>query len=99
MEPLVFDLENRKDRVRRLTINSSHMGDAVLTPKGDKLYYCAAFEGGYDLWERNFRENSTKLLIKNVGGGSMSIDKDGKYIYLLCSPAEPSRKSPWARAR
>lgn len=83
VEPLVFDLENRKDRVKRLTINSSHMGDAVLTPKGDKLYYCAAFEGGYDLWERNFRDNSTKLLIKNVGGGSMSIDKDGKYIYLL----------------
>ncbi len=87
VEPLVFDLENRKDRVRRLTINSSHMGDAVLTPKGDKLYYCAAFEGGYDLWERNFRENSTKLLIKNVGGGSMSIDKDGKYIYLLSGGA------------
>lgn len=87
VEPLVFDLENRKDRVKRLTINSSHMGDAVLTPKGDKLYYCAAFEGGFDLWERNFRENSTKLLIKNVGGGSMSIDKDGKYIYLLSGGA------------
>ena len=61
-----------------LTINSSNMGDAVLTPKGDKLYYCAAFESGYDLWERNFKENSTKILIKGVGGGRMFADKKGE---------------------
>lgn len=81
---LTFDLENRRDRIMRLTINSSNMGDAVLTPKGDKLYYCAAFEGGYDLWERNFRENSTKLIIKGIGGGNMIQDKKGENIYL-CS--------------
>lgn len=82
-KPLVFDLENRRDRVMRLTINSSNMGDAVLTPSGDKLYYCAAFESGHDLWERNFRENTTKLLIKGVGGGSMEMDKKGDNIFLL----------------
>lgn len=80
--PLQFDLVNAKDRIIRLTINSSNLGDAVLTPKGDKLYYCAAFEGGYDLWERNFKENSTKLLIKGVGGG-MLPDKKGENIVLL----------------
>ena len=79
---LVFDLANRRDRIMRLTINSSRMGDAVLTPKGDKLYYCAAFEGGFDLWERNFRENSTKLIIKGIGGGSMIQDKKGENLYL-----------------
>ena len=42
VEPLEFDLANRKDRVMRLTVNSSFLGDAVLTPKGDKLYYCAS---------------------------------------------------------
>lgn len=83
VEPLKFDLENRKDRVIRLTINSSHMGDAVLTPKGDKLYYCAAFEKGYDLWERNFKENTTKLLIKGVGGGRMFADKKGENLFLV----------------
>ena len=83
VEPLKFDLENRKDRVIRLTINSSNMGDAVLTPKGDKLYYCAAFESGYDLWERNFKENSTKILIKGVGGGRMFADKKGENLFLV----------------
>jgi len=81
-KPLEFDLDNRRERIMRLTINSSNMGDAVLTPSGDKLYYCAAFEGGYDLWERNFREYSTRLLIKGIGGGKMIMDKDGKNIFL-----------------
>ena len=67
----------------RLTVNSSFLGDAVLTQKGDKLYYCAAFENGYDLWEHNFKENTTKLLIKGVGGGTMFPDKKGENIFLV----------------
>ncbi len=82
VKPLVFDLDNRKERIVRLTVNSSNLGDGVLTPEGDKYYYLAAFEGGYDLWERNFRENSTRLVIKGVGGGGMLIDKKGENIYL-----------------
>lgn len=84
VEPLKFDLENRLDRIIRLTVNSSQMGDALLTPKGDTLYYLAAFEGGYDLWEHNLRENSTKVLLKSVGNGSLIPDKKGDNIYM-CS--------------
>ena len=83
VEPLKFDLANRKDRIMRLTVNSSFLGDAVLTQKGDKLYYCAVFENGYDLWEHNFKENTTKLLIKGVGGGTMFPDKKGENIFLV----------------
>lgn len=83
VEPLKFDLANRKDRVMRLTVNSSFLGDAVLAPKGDKLYYCAVFESGYDLWEHDLKENTTKLLIKGVGGGMMLPDKKGENIYLV----------------
>ena len=43
VKPLTFDLENRFDRIVRLTVNSSRLSDAVLTPKGDVLYYLAAF--------------------------------------------------------
>ena len=45
VKPLTFDLENRFDRIVRLTVNSSRLSDAVLTPNGDVLYYLAAFEG------------------------------------------------------
>ena len=38
---LKFDLANCRDRVIRLTVNSSHMADALLTPGGDTLYYQA----------------------------------------------------------
>ena len=64
VKPLTFDLENRFDRIVRLTVNSSRLSDAVLTPKGDVLYYLAAFEGDYDLWEHKLKENTTKILLK-----------------------------------
>ncbi len=83
VDPLVFDLDNRKNRIIRLTKHSSALGDALLTPKGDKLYYFAAFEKGYDLWEQDFKENSTKLLMKDVGGGRLLTDEKGETLFVL----------------
>lgn len=82
VEPLQFDLDNRFDRIVRLTVHSSHLGDALLTKKGDALYYIASFEGGADLWEHNLRENRTQLLIKKVGRGALATDKEQKQIFL-----------------
>ena len=79
---MTFDLENRFDRIVRLTVNSSRLSDAVLTPKGDVLYYLAAFEGDYDLWEHKLKENTTKILLKGVGGGALIPDKEGKNIFM-----------------
>ncbi len=82
VEPLVFDLENCRDRVIRLTVNSSHLGDAVLTAKGDKLYYQASFEDGFDLWEHDLKEDKTKVLLKDIGYGSLKADKENKHLFL-----------------
>jgi len=84
VKPLVFDLENSRDRTIRLTVHSSRLGDAVLSAKGDKLYYQAAFEGGMDLWEHDLKENKTKIVAKGIGGGRMCPDKKREHIYL-CS--------------
>lgn len=81
-EDLKFDLANCKDRIIRLTVNSSHMGDAVLSPDGYTLYYQAAFEGGYDLWKRDLKENKTQVVMKDVGGGMLIPDKDFKNLYI-----------------
>lgn len=83
--PVVMELENRKHRIMRLTVNSSNLVDGILSPDGSKLYYLTSFEGQPDLWERDFRENSTKLLIKGVGYGSLRTDKDGKNIFAITS--------------
>ena len=59
VKPLELDFENCRDRVVRLTVNSSNMGDAIIDSKGEKVYYQAAFEGGYDLWCHDLKEGST----------------------------------------
>ncbi len=80
-EPLKLDLDNCRDRVIRLTVNSSHMGDAVLTPDGATLYYQARFEGGSDLWKHDIREGRTQIVAKGIGG-QVVADKDVKNLYL-----------------
>lgn len=84
IKPLTFDLDNCRDRIVRLTRHSSSLGDAVLTKKGDKLYYQASFEKGSDLWCQDLKENSTKLVMKNIGYGMMIPDKKGEHFYM-CS--------------
>lgn len=79
-----IDFNNLEDRMARLTINSSDLGDAVLTKDAKKLYYLTRFEGGYDLWVRDFKEGSTRILTKlNKWGGGLEMDKEGKNLYLL----------------
>lgn len=85
VEPLEFDLENCRDRILRLTVNSSRLGDAVLSAKGDKLYYQAAFEDGYDLWVHDLKENKTSIVMKNIGYGAMMTDKKQENLYLCNS--------------
>lgn len=83
VKPLVFDFENRKDRVIRLTPNSSSMADALLNKKGDKLYYLAKFEKDYDLWVYDLKDKSSKILLKGAGGGELQTDSIEKNILLL----------------
>lgn len=83
IKDLKFDLDNVQDRVVRLTVNSSNLGDAVLSKDGNKLYYITSFEGGGELWVHDLKENSTKALMKNIGYGSMELSKDGNTLYLF----------------
>lgn len=82
MEPLKFDLENCRDRIVRLTITPSFLGDILLDKDGENIYYNVAFEKGMDLWHRDLMTGNTELLIKNVGNGEMMFDKSYKEIYL-----------------
>jgi len=96
---LTFDWDNMKDRTKRLTIHSSSLGDAVLSKKGDYLYYLSSFEGRSNLWSTNLRTRETKMLMKlNVGGGSLEWDKEMKNLYLL-SGGRISKLNPEAKKR
>ena len=86
VKPLTFDFDHMKNRTKRLTIHSSSLGDAVLSKKGDELYYLARFEGKMNLWSTNLRTKETKMLIKlNTNFGSLKWDKEVKNLYLLSS--------------
>ncbi|MBK8580495.1 MAG: PD40 domain-containing protein [Flavobacteriales bacterium] len=83
--PLKFELDGIEYRKVRLTGNSSDMADAILSKDGEKLYYLAAFEKGFDLWETDVRSKETKLLAK-MGAeepGGIELSKDGKTLFLL----------------
>ena len=83
--PLKFELDGIEDRKVRLTGNSADLADAILSKDGEKLYYLAAFEKGFDLWETDVRSKETKLLAK-MGAenpGALELDKEGKTLFLL----------------
>ena len=82
VKPLELDIDNCRDRIVRLTANSSNMGDAILDTKGEKLYYQASFEDDYDLWCHDLKEGSTKLILKGVGRGGFVADKEVKNLFI-----------------
>ncbi|MCP4654257.1 MAG: peptidase S41 [bacterium] len=83
-EPIEIELEGLRDRRARLTIHSSRLSDAVVTPDGETLLYLTRFEKGHDLWRTNLRTRETKILAKlGARGGSLELDGEGKNVFLL----------------
>jgi len=67
-----------------LTINSGNISDYTLNNDGDKLFFAARMEKGYDLWMTNPRTRETKLVAKLDGGpAGMDISKDGKSLFVV----------------
>ena len=79
-----IDFDAIKDRTIRLTPQSSDLADAVLGPDMKKLYYLAAFEGGYDLWVNDLVEGgATKAASLGADFATMSISDDGSMLIIL----------------
>ena len=80
-EPVFAGLDNRK---LRLTINSGNISDYLLNTDGDKLFFTARMEKGYDLWMTNPRTKETKLVAKMDGGpAGLDVSKDGKSLFVV----------------
>ncbi len=79
-----IEWDDISERKVRLTLHSSFLSDAVLSPDGEKLYYICKFEKGYNLWVTNLREKSTKILAPLDAGmaGNLVFDKEGKSLFL-----------------
>ncbi len=82
VEKLILDLENRKDRIMKLTGFSGRLGDHYLTQNGKKLFYMTRLEKSTDLCMLNLEDNSIKVLQKGVYG-SLYPTADDKFMFLL----------------
>lgn len=80
-----IDLKGIENRKVKLSIHSSRLSDAVVTPDAAKLIYLARFEKGYDLWTTDLRSKETKTLAKLNAerAGSLVIDKKSENIFLM----------------
>ncbi len=85
VEPLKIELEDIEKRKTRLTMHSTRLGDAILSKDGEKLFYLAAFEKGFDLWVTELRTRETKVHAKLGANGisGMVLDTAGKTIYMI----------------
>ncbi len=85
VESFDFDLEDVENRKVRLTIHSSRLSNALLSKDGEKLYYVARTEKGYDLWTTKLKTKETKILVKGLskGGARLVPDKEWKNLFVL----------------
>jgi len=80
----VPDLTNLDERTKRMTISSADIADAKLSNDGEKLFYLARYEKGYNLWQTMPRTGDTKVLAElNAPNGSLVMSKDGKALFVL----------------
>ena len=81
---IVVELDGIDERIVRLTPVSANLADALLGKDGEMLYYMAAFEGGYDLWQLDLRKHETKLLKKmDAGWTTLATNKDASTLFAL----------------
>jgi tricorn protease len=82
--PFKMDLTDLDTRRIRLTPGSVNLSSYRLAPKGDKLFFTARFEKGYDLWEIDTRTHELKTLAKlGANNASLEMSKDGKTLFVL----------------
>ncbi len=80
-EPDFAGIDNRK---LRITINSGNISSYMMSPDGEKIFFAARMEKGYDLWMTNARTRETKLVAKLDGGpAGMDLSKDGKSVFVV----------------
>lgn len=81
-----YDFKNVENRTVRLTANSAIYGDCQLSTDGSKLYYLTAFEGGFNLWVRDLKDGSIRMVAKlDTGYGSFDTDKSGSKVFMLAN--------------
>ncbi|RZM27210.1 MAG: peptidase S41 [Pedobacter sp.] len=86
VEPFAPYLKNLEDRTQRLTSVSTSISGVKLSKDGEKLYYLAKFDKGFDLWVTTLRTKESKILAKlDAQGADLDMTKDGKFLFVMAN--------------
>ena len=81
---VLIEFAGLDQRKARFTISSADIAGAALSKDGDKLFYLASFEKGYDLWQTELRTRETKLFAKlGARRADLELSADGKTLFVL----------------
>ena len=84
VKAIEIDRKNIQDRLVRLTPASSDLGDKVITPDGETLYYISSANGETNLWKINLRDEKSEL-VKSLDGpfARFSTTGNGENVLLV----------------
>lgn len=79
-------LKNLEYRTKRLTMASTAINGAKLSADGEKLYFLARYDKGFDLWVTVVRTNESKVLAKlDAPYADLEMSKDGKALFVMAN--------------
>ena len=82
VEPIEFELEDRDQRLKRMTLMSAPIGSFDVSPDGEVLIFTAKFEGKWGLWVTKLRDRSTTKAMSLSSPGEIQFTKDGKSAFI-----------------
>ncbi len=82
LDPVKIEFEGLHERKEKLSLFSTRLSDALVTPDSKSLLYLGQTDKRADLWKLDLRTKEIKSLGKYDFGG-MSFDKDGKNVFVL----------------
>ena len=95
-EPVDIEFKDYEDRTDRLTMGSTNLQGAALTPDEEQLIYLSKDEDGYTVWQNKLRDKETKRIATlpetpnnrarhEDDASQVIMDKEGKNVFILAS--------------
>lgn len=86
VEPFNPYLKDLDSRTKRLTMASTAISGVKLSKDGEKLYFMAKYDKGFNLWVTTIRTGESKILANlDAPGGDLDMSKDGKSLFVLAN--------------
>ena len=85
VEPLKIEFDGLDERSKRLTRHTDAYQGFTMDKDASKLFLLRSSDGKTDLYQRDLREGSEKVLAKlDAGGvGALELSADGKSLFLI----------------